>query len=197
MKTASAALDPSSGSPAQITTSARRPGARQPISPPSPIASAGPEVIIASASPQLTPVAPGIRCSATRLPAYWRSSKQVARLVVVDHADRDIDPRRPHPADIGLGRRELLEDAGRSFTAVAITGTPARAMRSATRQPSLAPTSTIFSVGNSRLQRQHLEDVARALDMDEQKLPALQHRDQRRGIEAGQQHVLAAARVGP
>ena len=77
MKTCSAALEPSSGSPDQMTTSARRPGARLPISPPMPIASAGREVIIANASPQLTPVAPGTCCSATRLPAYWRSQNRL------------------------------------------------------------------------------------------------------------------------
>ena len=86
-------------------------------------------------------------------------------------------------------------DAGRSFTAEAITGTPARAIRSATVQPSLAPTSTIFSDGKFALQFEHLEDVARALDMDEQILPPLQHRHQRGGVEPGQEHVLAAARV--
>ena len=53
-------LETSSGSPDQMTRSARRPGARLPISPPRPIASAGRKVIIAIASPQLTPVAPGI-----------------------------------------------------------------------------------------------------------------------------------------
>ena len=45
------------------------------------------------------------------------------------------------------------------------------------------------------LEREHLEDVAGALDMDEQILPPLQHRHQRGGVEAGQQHVLAAPRV--
>ena len=40
------------------------------------IASAGRDVIIASASPQLTPVAPGSFCSPTRFPAYWRSSNR-------------------------------------------------------------------------------------------------------------------------
>ena len=47
------------------------------------------------------------------------------------------------------------------------------------------------------MRREHLEDVAGPLDMDEQILPALQHRHQRGGVEAGQQHVLAAPGVGP
>ena len=35
--------------------------------------------------------------------------EQVARVVVVDHADRDLDPGGAHPADVRLGRRDLLE----------------------------------------------------------------------------------------
>ena len=102
----------SSGSPDQITTSPRRPAARLPISPPRPTASAGREVIIANASPQLTPAAPGTLPSATRLPAYCRWLRTVARVIVVDHADRDLDPRGAHPADVRLGRGQHFE-AGR------------------------------------------------------------------------------------
>ena len=47
------------------------------------------------------------------------------------------------------------------------------------------------------LEAEDLEDVAGPLDMDEQILPALQHRHQRRGVEAGQQHILAAPGVRP
>ena len=196
MKTCSAALVPSSGSPDQMTKSARRPGARLPISPPMPIASAGRDVIIASASPQLTPVAPGIFCRATRLPAYCRSMNRLRVSLSSIIPIETLTPAARIRPTFDWVAAICSNDAGRSFTAEAITGTPARAIRSATVQPSLAPTSTIFSAGNSRLSVEHLEDVARSLDVDEQILPPLQHRHQRRRVETRQQHVLAAARSG-
>ena len=97
-----------------MTTSARRPAARLPISPPMPIASAGAEVIIASASPQLTPVAPGTLREADEIAGILALVEQIAGVIVVDHADRHLDPGGAHPADVGLGRGELLE-AGRQI----------------------------------------------------------------------------------
>ena len=60
----------SSGSPSQITRSPMAPGARTPALPPMPLMLAGTEVM-AQILPQLSPSAPGMRVSATRLPAYW------------------------------------------------------------------------------------------------------------------------------
>ena len=77
-----------------MTTSARRPGARLPISPPMPIASAGREVIIASASPQLTPGRAGNLLQADEVAGILALHEQVAGVVVVDHADRDFDAGR-------------------------------------------------------------------------------------------------------
>ena len=51
------------------------------------------EVIIASASPQLTPVAPGMRCKRDEIAGVLALLEDVARVVVVDHPDRDLDPR--------------------------------------------------------------------------------------------------------
>jgi hypothetical protein len=47
-----------------------------------------------------------------------------------------------------------------------------------------------FEAREFAAQVQHLQDVARALDMDEQQLPPGQHRDQRGGIEAGEQDIV-------
>ena len=110
----------------------------------------------------------------------------------------DLDARRPHPADVRLGRGDLLEARGQ---VVDRRGDHGHARRGdlVGDQPALARADEddACSDGNSRLSAEHLEDVARALDVDEQILPALQHRHQRGGVEAGQQHVLAAARIGP
>ncbi len=85
--------------------------------------------------------------------------------------------------------------AGRSLTAEAITGTPAAAIWSRHRPAfGRADQHHLAAPGNSRRSAEHIDDVARPLDVDEQLLPPLQHRHQRRGIEAGQQHVLAAPR---
>ena len=47
------------------------------------------------------------------------------------------------------------------------------------------------------LEVEDVEDVARPLDMDQQVLPPLQHRHERRGVEARQEHILAAPGVRP
>ena len=66
-------------------------------------------MIIANASPQRTPLAPGTFGKRDQIAGILALVEQVARVIVVDHADRDVDPGTPHPADVGLGRRELLE----------------------------------------------------------------------------------------
>ena len=84
MKTCSAALVTSSGSPDQITISACSPDASRPICPPRPSASAGREVIIAKALPRLRPVAPGtfseddaIACISRSSNGLWDSSSSI------------------------------------------------------------------------------------------------------------------------
>ena len=78
-----------------------------------PIASAGLEVIIASASPQLTPVAPGIFLpKSDEVARVLALHEQVVRFVVSDHADRDVDLRGTHSPDVRLGCRNLLERRG-------------------------------------------------------------------------------------
>ena len=104
----------SSGSPDQMTTSPRRPRRRLPISPPMPIASAGAEVIIASASPQLTPGRARHLAERDQIAGILALVEQIARVIVVDHADRHLDPGGAHPADVRLGRGEL-SNAGRQI----------------------------------------------------------------------------------
>ena len=178
-----------------VAAAARRRGcrSRRPGRPPRPAAS----VIIANASPQLTPVAPGTLRSATRLPAYCRWLRTGSAC----HCRRSCRSTTLTPAarirpTLDWVAASCSNDAGRSLTAEAITGTPDAAMPVGDRPALGRADQHQLERREFALEAEHLQDVAGPLDMDQQILPALQHRHQRRGVEPGQQHVLAAPRVG-
>ena len=175
----------SSGSPSQTTTSARRPGRSEPISSPRPTASAGAELIAAKAWLQLRPVAPGIRVKATRLPAYWVSSRTCRASSSLIMPIETLTPAARIRPMLDWVAASCSKAAGRSLSALAMTGTCAAAICWATRQPSLAPTRTRRKRREFALQRQHLEDVAGPLDMDEQQLPPAHHRARARRHRSG------------
>ena len=148
---------------------------------------------------RLAPAQPGVAGKARQadeIAGILALEELVARVVVVDHADRDADPRARHAADIGLGRGQPLERGGqiidrrgddRNAGAGDVVGDGPAFGHS--HQHQLERREFALEVEDG-------EDVAGALDVDEQILPPLEHRDQGRGIEAGQQHIVAALHVG-
>ena len=136
----------SSGSPDQITTSARRFGARLPIPCqarrlPRAASDHGEGFAPGDAGgPRQPPARPGCR--------HIAAGFGVARVIIVDHPDRDLDAGGAHPADIGLGRGQHLE-ARRQVVQSRGDHPAAIGDQVGNRQPSLAPTSAILSPGNS------------------------------------------------
>ena len=107
-----------------------------------------------------------------------------------------MDSGGAHPADIRLGRGDLLE-ARRQVVHRRGDHRNSRFGDAVGDEPTLGRSDEHDLQGRKlALELEHLEDVAGPFDMDEEVLASLEHRNQRRRVEAGQEHVLAAARIG-
>ena len=163
-----------------------------------PSASAGRDVIIANASPQRTPVAPGTSLQRDQVAGILTFVEQVARVIVVDHADRDLHAGSAHPADVRLRRRDLFE-ARRQIVDRRGDDRDPRGRNLVRDEPAFATRRRERSsaTGYSRLSSRTLRMSRARSTWTSRYCRPCKHRHERRRVEARQQDVLAALRARP